>query len=236
LWLNKGSADGGKNAVLRATGLSYRFCEGGTGHQLLCGVDLELEAGECLALLGASGSGKSTLLNLLGTIDRPQGGTVHVGEREISRLPEPERTLFRRQHLGFVYQRFLLVPTLTVAENVRLPLDLLGVAEPEADARTARWLDAVGLSARGESFPDRLSGGEQQRVAIARALVHEPDLVLADEPTGSLDPDTGERVLALLLERVRGGTGALLLVTHSEAVAGRADRVLRLEHGRVVQA
>ena len=220
--------------MLRAKGLSYRFREGGAEHQLLCGVDLELEAGECLVLLGASGSGKSSLLNLLGTIDSPQAGSIHVGEREISRLAEPERTLFRRQHLGFVYQRFLLVPTLTVAENVRLPLDLLGVADAQAGARVAQWLDAVGLAARGDSFPERLSGGEQQRVAIARALVHNPDLVLADEPTGSLDADTGERVLALLLERVRRGRGALLLVTHSEAIAGRADRVLRLEHGRVV--
>jgi len=123
-----------------------------------------------------------------------------------------------------------------VAENIRLPLDLLGLAAAEAESRVARWLDAVGLPDRGDSFPDRLSGGEQQRVAIARALVHEPDLVLADEPTGSLDPATGERVLALLLERARQGRGALLLVTHSDTIAGQADRVLRLEHGHVVPA
>ncbi|MEQ8262212.1 ABC transporter ATP-binding protein [Pseudohaliea sp.] len=219
--------------MLTAKGLTYRFREGGADHELFAGLDLELAAGECVALLGASGSGKSTLLNLLGTIDSPQAGAIHIGGRDISRLVEPERTLFRRQHLGFVYQRFLLVPTLTVAENVRLPLDLLGVPGNDADARVAHWLDAVGLGSRGESFPDRLSGGEQQRVAIARALVHAPELVLADEPTGSLDAETGERVLDLLLARAREGGGALLLVTHSEAVAHRADRVLRLEGGRV---
>ncbi|KGE03864.1 ABC transporter ATP-binding protein [Pseudohaliea rubra] len=220
--------------MLTATGITYQFREGGTDHKLLTGIDLSLAAGECVALLGASGSGKSTLLNLLGTIDSPQSGSLLIGGREISALAEPERTLFRRRHIGFVYQRFLLVPTLTVAENIRLPLDLLGVPPTEAGERVAHWLEAVGLARRGDSFPDRLSGGEQQRVAIARALIHEPDLVLADEPTGSLDPETGERVLALLLERARQGRGALLLVTHSEAVAARADRVLRLEHGRLV--
>ncbi len=223
-----------ESALLKATGITYRFQEGGSDHQLLSGVDLSLASGECVALLGASGSGKSTLLNLLGTIDSPQSGSLLIGDRDITALAEPERTLFRRRHIGFVYQRFLLVPTLTVAENIRLPLDLLGLARAEAEERVTHWLDAVGLARRGDSFPERLSGGEQQRVAIARALIHAPDLVLADEPTGSLDPDTGERVLALLLERARQGRGALLLVTHSDAVAGRADRVLRLEHGRVV--
>ena len=219
--------------MLTASGITYCFREGGTDHELLTGVDLELAAGECVALLGASGSGKSTLLNLLGTIDSPHSGSLQIGGRAVAGLAEPERTLFRRRHIGFVYQRFLLVPTLTVAENIRLPLDLLGVTAEEAESQVARWLDAVGLPDRGDSLPDRLSGGEQQRVAIARALIHEPDLVLADEPTGSLDPETGERVLELLLDRARQGRGALLVVTHSDAVARRADRVLRLAYGRV---
>ena len=222
-----------ESALLKATGITYRFHEGGSDHELLSGVDLSLAAGECVALLGASGSGKSTLLNLLGTIDSPQSGSLLIGGRDITALREPERTLFRRRHIGFVYQRFLLVPTLTVAENIRLPLDLLGLARAEAEERVTHWLDAVGLARRGDSFPDRLSGGEQQRVAIARALVHDPRLVLADEPTGSLDPSTADTVLDLLLEQASTQDGALLLVTHSEAVAARADRILRLAQGRV---
>jgi putative ABC transport system ATP-binding protein len=220
--------------LLTAEGLSYRYREGGSEHVLFEDVALSLAAGERVALLGASGCGKSTLLNLLGTIDSPSSGRICIGARDVSALREPQRTLFRRQHLGFVYQRFLLVPTLTVAENVRLPLDLLGTAAPESRERVHRGLEAVGLADRADSFPDRLSGGEQQRVAIARALVHDPALVLADEPTGSLDPDTADTVLELLLAQAAGHEGALLLVTHSEAVAARADRVLRFEGGRVI--
>lgn len=219
--------------MLTATDLSYRYKEGGRDHALFEGLDLSLDRGERVALLGASGCGKSTLLNLLGTIDRPVSGSIHIAEEEVTRLVEPERTLFRRRHLGFVYQRFMLVPTLTVEENVRLPLDLLGVGPDETARRVRRILQAVGLDDRGASFPDRLSGGEQQRVAIARALVHNPDVVLADEPTGSLDEATADDVLELLLEQARAVDGALLLVTHSDAVAARADRVLRLEHGRL---
>jgi len=219
--------------VLRATGLSYRYREGGRDHLLFENVDLDLEGGECVALLGASGSGKSTLLNLLGTIDSPHSGTIRIGDQEVTALREPALTLFRRRNLGFVYQRFLLVPTLSVASNVRLPLDLLGLAASDATPRVEEALAAVGLAERSGAFPDRLSGGEQQRVAIARALIHDPLLVLADEPTGSLDPDTADGVLALLLAQARRHNGALLLVTHSEAVAARADRVLRFEHGRV---
>jgi putative ABC transport system ATP-binding protein len=222
--------------VLTATGLVYRYREGGRDHTVLDGAELALAAGERVALLGASGSGKSTLLNLLGTVDSPHAGSIRIGGEEVSGLAEPARTLFRRRHLGFVYQRFLLVPTLTVAENVALPLNLLGVAAGERRERVARWLGAVGLGDRSGALPDRLSGGEQQRVAIARALIHGPRLVLADEPTGSLDADNGEQVLSLLLAQARDVGGALLLVTHSDAVAARADRVLRLERGRVVAA
>lgn len=219
--------------MLEATGLSYRYREGGEDHSLFEDLDLALAAGERVALLGASGCGKSTLLNLLGTIDSPQAGSIRIGEQEVTGLAEPARTLFRRRHLGFIYQRFLLVPTLTVAENVRLPLDLLGTTLDEAQERVRLQLEAVGLADRLDTFPDRLSGGEQQRVAIARALVHDPKLVLADEPTGSLDPSTADTVLDLLLEQASQQDGALLLVTHSEAVAARADRILRLAQGRV---
>ena len=222
--------------MLAATRLSYRYQEGGRVHTVFADVDLRLDAGERVALLGASGCGKSTLLNLLGTIDCPSEGTIHIGGREVSGLPEPQRTLFRRRHLGFVYQRFLLVPTLTVAENVRLPLDLNGTPPSAARERVRAGLAAVDLAGRADAFPDELSGGEQQRVAIARALIHDPLLVLADEPTGSLDPATGERVLALLLAQAARHDGALLLVTHSQAVAARADRILRFDGGRVVAA
>jgi putative ABC transport system ATP-binding protein len=221
--------------VLTATGLSYRYREGGRDHVLFEDVNLSLAGGERVALLGASGCGKSTLLNLLGTIDTPHSGSIRIGTENVAGLAEPGRTLFRRQHLGFVYQRFLLVPTLTVAENVRLPLDLLGTPGSEAEKRVQQGLAAVGLANRSETFPDRLSGGEQQRVAIARALVHDPMLVLADEPTGSLDPTTADGVLDLLLAQAAQHDGALLLVTHSEAIATRADRVLRFERGRIVE-
>ncbi len=221
--------------MLTATDLSYRYREGGRDHMLFEDVNLSLAGGERVALLGASGCGKSTLLNLLGTIDSPYQGCIRIGAENVAGLAEPARTLFRRKHLGFVYQRFLLVPTLTVAENVRLPLDLLGTPGNQARDRVQQGLAAVGLASRAESFPDRLSGGEQQRVAIARALIHDPLLVLADEPTGSLDPTTADEVLDLLLEQAARHEGALLLVTHSETVAARADRVLRFEAGRVVE-
>jgi putative ABC transport system ATP-binding protein len=220
--------------VLRAEGLSYSYREAGRDHPLFADLDLDLAAGERVALVGASGCGKSTLLNLLGTIDSPDGGSIRIGGTEVVGLREPERTLFRREHLGFVYQRFLLIPTLTVGENVRLPLDLLGLDAGETGVRVASALDAVGLADRSESFPDHLSGGEQQRVAIARALVHRPRVLLADEPTGSLDASTAEQVLDLLLDQTAAAAGTLLLVTHSEAVAARADRVLALEDGKLV--
>lgn len=222
--------------MLTATGLGYSYREGGRDHVIFEDVALALAAGERVALLGASGCGKSTLLNLLGTIDSPRQGHIRIGGQEVAGLGEPARTLFRRRHLGFIYQRFLLVPTLTVTENVRLPLDLLGTPAAEVRRRVAAGLASVGLAQRGDSFPDRLSGGEQQRVAIARALIHDPLLVLADEPTGSLDPATADSVLDLLLAQAAEHDGALLLVTHSEAVAARADRVLRFDRGRVVEA
>jgi putative ABC transport system ATP-binding protein len=217
--------------MLQVSDLFHSYREGESERVIFRAASLALAAGESVALIGASGSGKSTLLNLVGGIDTPLSGRVQISGTDISALGEPARTEFRRQHLGFVYQRFHLIPTLTAAENIALPLALLGVAAGEQRRRVADWLDAVGLTGRGDSFPDRLSGGEQQRIAIARALVHGPRLLLADEPTGSLDPVTGQQVLDLLFDRGPAGERALLLVTHSLEVARRADRVLRLADG-----
>jgi putative ABC transport system ATP-binding protein len=226
-------ADQGATARVSAQQLRYCYPEAGAEHTVLDGVSFSLAPGERVALLGSSGSGKSTLLNLLAGIDRPAGGEVLIDGQPLAALAEPALTRFRRRHIGFVYQRFHLIPTLTAAENILLPLDLLGVPQQEQAQRLTHWLAAVGLAGRGDTFPDLLSGGEQQRVAIARALIHEPTLVLADEPTGSLDERTGEQVLELLLANSGRGAQTLLLVTHSEAVAARADRVLVLSEGRL---
>lgn len=209
---------------------SYR--EGARTIQALPPVSGSFSAGESTALVGRSGSGKTTLLNLLSGIDRPDGGIATIAGTGIIALSEEERTLFRRRHIGFIFQFFNLLPTLTVRENVRLPLELLGLPAGEAAARVEEILERVGLRERLDAFPDRLSGGERQRAAIARALAHRPRLLLADEPTGALDPETGERVMALLLETVRDEGGALVLVTHSQRLAQQADRVLFLTpHG-----
>jgi putative ABC transport system ATP-binding protein len=211
---------------------SYR--EGDRTHEVLTGTSATIEAGERVAILGPSGSGKSTLLNLVSGIDLPDSGTVRVGGTDIGSLAERDRTLFRRERVGFVFQFFNLMPTLTVLENLLLPLELTGSADGEARAR--ELLDAVGLGDRAGAFPDRLSGGEQQRVAIARALIHGPDLLLADEPTGNLDEDTSEIVVRLLDELVREAGTTLIVVTHSRELASRMDRVLRVDHGKLVEA
>ncbi len=210
--------------------LRHAWREGGRVREVLRGAALDARAGECIALVGRSGSGKSTLLNLIGGIDPPDGGSVIINDQDLTRMDERARTLFRRRHIGFVYQFFNLLPTLTVLENLLLPLEL-NRRDPD---RARTLLDAVGLADRAGDFPDRLSGGEQQRVAIARALVHEPALVLADEPTGNLDEETGRRILALLMRLARENGGILLIVTHAREVAASADRVLTLVDGRLV--
>jgi putative ABC transport system ATP-binding protein len=222
--------------LLEARQLARAYREGSTVRPVLRGVDLQLGVGECVALLGRSGCGKSTLLNLLGGIDRPDAGTVTIGGVAMGDLPEPGRTLFRRRHLGFVYQSFNLIPTLTAGENVGLPLELNGVPPADAGRRVAELLAAVGLATRADAFPDQLSGGEQQRVAVARALVHRPRVVLADEPTGNLDAETGATVLALLRDLQRCEGQSLLMVTHSLSVARIADRVLTLADGVITDA
>ena len=215
-------------------GVVKRYREGDTEHVVLDGASATVATGEFVALLGPSGSGKSTVLNLLGGIDLADAGSVRVAGLDLARLNETARTRFRRRSVGFVFQFFNLIPTLTVEENLLLPLELNDIADGRQKA--AALLERVGLAERASSWPDRLSGGEQQRVAIARALIHGPQLLLADEPTGNLDEDTGVRVLQLLEHMTRGTGGTLIVVTHSEVLARRADRVLRLQHGRLLEA
>jgi putative ABC transport system ATP-binding protein len=192
-----------------------------------------VEKGETVALLGASGSGKTTLLNLISGIDTPDAGQVLLDGVDVHALGEPDRTLLRRRQIGFVFQFFNLIPTLTAGENVALPLELLGSDDHTARERADALLGQVGLGGLGMRYPETLSGGEQQRAAIARALVHEPAVLLADEPTGNLDEDTGRLIIDLLTDLARQQGTTLLLVTHSMQVAQAADRVLRLSHGHV---
>jgi putative ABC transport system ATP-binding protein len=216
--------------------LSKSYREGEHDHAILSSASASLFRGEFVALLGPSGSGKSTLLNLLSGIDAPDSGNVVVDGVSLTQVSERERTLFRRRHIGFIFQFFNLLPTLTVEENLLLPLELTGQAGDQERRKAGELLRQVGLQGRESTFPDRLSGGEQQRVAVARALVHDPALVLADEPTGNLDSRTGEMILGLLqgLASDRGVT--LLVVTHSRDVAAAADRVLRIQEGRLLEA
>ena len=203
-------------------------------HRVLDAVDTSIHRGEVVAIVGRSGSGKSTLLNLVSGIDRADSGEIVIGGRLVTSMREPERTLFRREHLGFVYQFFNLIPTLDVEENVRLPLELNGIRGAPARRRSAAILAEVGLGERLHSAVDRLSGGEQQRVAIARALVHQPAVLLADEPTGNLDEETASQVLRVLLSLTRPRGTTLIVVTHDRWLARSADRVLELRDGKLV--
>jgi putative ABC transport system ATP-binding protein len=210
------------------------YVEGDAERRVLDGVSLEVERGEFVVLLGRSGSGKTTLLNLISGIDQPTSGDLIVAGESLPDLSEKERTLFRRRRVGFVFQAYNLIPTLTTAENVRLPMELTGTSEKEAAFRAGELLSAVGLGDRASTFPDRLSGGEQQRVAIARALAHDPDLVLADEPTGNLDIETAGIVLDLLQTLLREEGKTLILVTHDRSIGERADRTIELHGGQIV--
>ncbi len=226
-------APAGERRLLSIRGLTRSFREGTRVHRVLDAAEARIGAGEVVAITGRSGSGKSTLLNLISGIDAPESGSVCVGETEVTALGEPQRTLFRRAHVGFVYQFFNLIPTLDVLENVRLVLELNGVRPGDADGRSRQVLAELGLAGRERSAVDQLSGGEQQRVAIARALVHRPSLLLADEPTGNLDEATAAEVLPVLLAAARTRGATLLVVTHDAAVAAQADRVLELRDGQL---
>lgn len=216
---------------IRIENLSKCYLEGGYLRPVLRKASAEIGLGEFIAIVGKSGSGKSTLLNLISGIDRADDGQIFVNGSELTALSEHRRTLFRRQNLGFVFQFFNLIPTLTVLENVSLPLELNSVPLIQAVERAQELLDSVGLIDRVNTFPDRLSGGEQQRVAIARALVHDPLLVLADEPTGNLDEATGDQILKLLDQLTRQAGKNLILVTHNHEAAQVADRILCLRDG-----
>jgi putative ABC transport system ATP-binding protein len=215
--------------------LTKLYREGDSERIVFREVDATIRPGEIAVLVGRSGSGKSTLLNLISGIDLPTSGAVVVEGTDITALSERDRTLFRRERIGFIFQFFNLIPVLTVEENVLLPLELTGRDDLAGRARAWRLLERVGLADRGTSFPDRLSGGEQQRLAVARALVHDPALVLADEPTGNLDADTATVVLDLLDRIVRELGKTVVMVTHSREVVGVADRVFAVQHGRLVE-
>ena len=217
--------------MLSVNGLSKQDRSGSSTQTVFDNLDLELGPGEVVALLGASGSGKTTLLNLLSGIDSADSGQVLIDGKDIHALEEPDKTLFRRQHLGFVFQFFNLIPTLTVGENVALPLELTGQEAPVIQQRVAELLERVGLSGMQDRYPETLSGGEQQRIAIARALAHHPRVLLADEPTGNLDEETGAVIVQLLTELARDQGTTMLIVTHSRTVADAADRVFQIRHG-----
>jgi len=215
--------------------LTHQY-DGASAHPILNKLSLELETGKTLALVGASGSGKSTLLNVIGGLEPVQSGSVSVFGESLNTASESVRTKLRRTTLGFVYQAFNLIPTLSVIDNVRLPLALAGIQRSVQNERIDKLLNTIGLTHRAEAYPDALSGGEQQRVAIARAVVHEPQLLLADEPTGNLDAKTGQQVTDLLQQLVAEHNTTLLMVTHSNTVASLCDRVLTIHDGQLIES
>jgi lipoprotein-releasing system ATP-binding protein len=229
----KAGVEATPEVVLEAVGLTKRFPQGQGEVEVLHGVDLLLKEGEIVAVLGPSGAGKSTLLHLLGLMEQPSAGKLRIQGEEVQGLPMRERARLRNEYIGFLFQFHHLLPELTVLENVTLPQRIHGTSEREGAAQAAMLLDTMGLRDHLYKRPMMLSGGEQQRVALARALVNEPALILADEPTGSLDHETGERVLELLWEEARRRNAAAVIVTHQEEIAERADRWIRLRDGRI---
>jgi putative ABC transport system ATP-binding protein len=221
--------------LVRCRGVVRTYGKGDAAVRALRGVDADIEAGRLVALVGASGSGKSTLLHLLGAIDRPDAGSITIESREIARFDDREASRFRRDAVGFVFQFFNLVPTLSALDNVALPARLAGVAPAAAREASRSLLSRVGLQGREDARPDQLSGGQAQRVAVARALVNSPRLVLADEPTGNLDRATGTAILDLLQEIVAERGVTLVMATHADDAIARAHRVLRLVDGLVAE-
>lgn len=218
-------------ALIKLAGLSRSYQEGGRQHAVLKNLNIEISHGENVALLGRSGSGKSTLLNLISGIDLPDAGSVIVEGKDLTRLSESERTLFRRRQIGFIYQFFNLVPSLTAGENIAFTLELNDYPRAEIVDRVEQIMQELAIGDKAQRYPAQLSGGEQQRVAIARALVHRPAIVLADEPTGNLDARTGQTILQSLQRLLLEHGSTLLLVTHSLEVARSASRILTLEDG-----
>jgi putative ABC transport system ATP-binding protein len=218
--------------MVSIAGLGMRFASGGRAVSVLSDVSLEVPARQFLAVAGPSGSGKSTLLGLIAGLDRPTAGTITVAGADLTRLDEDALARFRLDTIGYIFQSFHLVPTLTAEENVAVPLELAG--ERDALTRARALLGELGLGERAEHYPVQLSGGEQQRVAVARAVARRPALLLADEPTGNLDSATGERIIELIVELNRSLGSTLVLVTHDAALAGHADRLVTLRDGRIV--
>ena len=221
--------------VLRLERLTKQFYEGVLQRAIFSDINLDILSGQFSILTGPSGSGKSTLLNLISGIEPPTSGKIIVDGIELTALSEKRRTLFRRHQVGMVFQSFNLIPTLSVSENLMLPLDLTGVSRKEAKLRVIETLDRVGLADRSNSFPEQLSGGEQQRVAITRALVHDPTLVLADEPTGNLDSDNAHQIMGIFKNLVKNEGKTLIVVTHRSDMEPLADRVFHLEDGNITE-
>ena len=219
-------------AILETHGLRKVYGSGDTEVRALDGVDLAVEKGEFAAVVGTSGSGKSTLLHMLGGLDRPTGGSVIVDGRELSTLKDEELTIFRRRKIGFVFQNYNLVPVLNVYENIVLPIQLDG-GQPDK-GYTNQIIETLGLGSKLQNLPNNLSGGQQQRVAIARALAAQPAIILADEPTGNLDSRTSQDVMSLLKVTSQRFAQTIVMITHNEAIAQMADRVIRIEDGRIV--
>ncbi|HEX2866897.1 MAG TPA: ABC transporter ATP-binding protein [Ignavibacteriales bacterium] len=220
--------------ILKDVSKSYME-ENNTERKVLYEVNAVLKKGEIVIILGRSGSGKSTILNMLSGIDLPTSGNILIDNIDITKLSEQERTLFRRKNIGFVFQFFNLIPTLTSEENLLLPLELNGVSTVEAKEKARNMLGEIGLMDRAKSYPDQLSGGEQQRIAIARALIHEPSIILADEPTGNLDYETGLVIISLLDTLVRKKGKTMIMATHSREVIGLADRILTVKEGKIIE-
>ncbi|MEQ1527868.1 MAG: ABC transporter ATP-binding protein [Methylococcales bacterium] len=219
--------------ALSISELSKSYQESGRQHEIFSDLNLQIQRGEFIVLLGRSGSGKSTFLNLLSGIEPPDTGSVVINGTNITDLSEHKRTLFRRHHIGFVFQAYNLIPTLTVMENLLLPLELIKRVTRQDRLEVAELLEKLDFAGRLDSYPDRLSGGEQQRIAIARALIHKPDVVFADEPTGNLDLDTGKQVLDLLDTLVKKAGKTMVMATHSQEVVGKADRVFSIKNKRL---
>lgn len=217
--------------MLELKNVNKSYLEGNIKHIVLNNLDLHVLNGEIIILFGKSGSGKSTLLNIISGIDVPDSGSVSIDGTDITKLSEKERTLVRRNKVGFIFQFFNLIPTLTVKENLLLPLELTGSNNTEE--RINSILSEVGLANRANTYPDKLSGGEQQRIAIARALIHNPDIILADEPTGNLDYETGFQIVDLLDRVVKQKGKTMIMVTHSKDVIGLADKIYSLKDGKL---